>query len=72
MNTIDWNGRALDWKKKAVSQTHKNKALRKRIKEITKSRDDWKRKAIIHKARADKYESDLKKNKDVLQKIIIS
>ncbi|MDR1338635.1 MAG: hypothetical protein LBK58_01015 [Prevotellaceae bacterium] len=72
MNTIDWKGKALDWKKKAVAQTHKNKALRKRIKEITKSRDNWKSKSLIHKARADKYESDLKKTRDVFQKIIIS
>jgi hypothetical protein len=70
MHTTDWKAAALDWKKKAVAQTHKNKASRKRIKEISKSRDEWKRKAISHKVRADKYEFDLKKTKDILQKMI--
>jgi predicted Holliday junction resolvase-like endonuclease len=72
MHTIEWKDKALEWKRKTVAQTHKNKALRKRIKEITKSRDEWKRKSLFHKARADQYESDLKKTKDVLQKIIIN
>jgi hypothetical protein len=72
MYTTDWKATAQEWKKKAVAQTHKNKASRKRIKEISKSRDDWKRKAISHKARADKYESDFKKTKYIFQKMIIS
>ncbi|MDR1022693.1 MAG: hypothetical protein LBL94_05415 [Prevotellaceae bacterium] len=58
MHTTDWKASAQEWKKKAVAQTHKNKASRKRIKEISKSRDDWRKKAISHKARADKYEFD--------------
>jgi hypothetical protein len=52
-----------DWKMKAVAGSSENKQLKKRIKELTKSRDQWKAKSIGHKARADKFESDLKKLK---------
>lgn len=52
-----------DWKSKASAQAQDNKYLKKRIKELTKSRDEWKEKSIRHKSRADKLEYDLKKLK---------
>ena len=58
-----------DWKSKASAQAQNNKQLKKRIKELTKSRDEWKEKSIRHKSRADKLESDLKKLKNRLIEI---
>jgi F0F1-type ATP synthase assembly protein I len=51
-----------NWKIKAREYSDKNKQLNRRIKELTKSRDEWKEKSIGHKARADKLSSELKKN----------
>ncbi|GHT19777.1 hypothetical protein FACS189429_7730 [Bacteroidia bacterium] len=59
-----------DWKHKTTEGSLKNKALKKRVKELTKSRDDWKAKAIRHKERADNLENDLKKIKDKLNEIM--
>ena len=58
-----------DWKSKAIEKTRENKQLKKRIKELTKSRDEWKAKSIHHKSRAGKPVSDLKKLKDKLVKM---
>jgi len=52
-----------DWKSKATEYARDRKRLNKRNRELTKSRDEWKLKSIGHKARADKYEADLKKLK---------
>jgi hypothetical protein len=59
-----------DWKSKAIDGTRNNKRLKKKIKELTLSRDGWKEKSIHHKARADKLESDLKKLKNRLTEIV--
>ncbi|MDR0288342.1 MAG: hypothetical protein LBI03_11645 [Clostridiales bacterium] len=59
-----------DWKSKATASSLDKKQMSKRIKELTKSRDQWKEKSIRHKARADKLESDLKKLKNRLVEII--
>jgi peptidoglycan hydrolase CwlO-like protein len=45
------------------------KQFKNRIKELTKSRDEWKAKSIGHKARADKLASDLKKLKTKLNEL---
>jgi hypothetical protein len=58
-----------DWKQKAIQRSRENKRLNKRIKELSYSRDDWKEKAVGHKARADKMEGDLKKTKSWLSAI---
>ena len=58
-----------DWKDKTKEKSLENKRLNKRIKEITKSRDEWKKKSIGHKARADKLASDLKKLKTKLNEL---
>jgi uncharacterized membrane protein YqiK len=52
-----------DWKSKATEYALDKKQLKKRIKELTKSRDDWKEKSIRHKRRADNLAGDLKKSK---------
>lgn len=59
-----------DWKAKSIQQSKDNKQLKKKIKELIISRDEWKVKSISHKSRADKLESDLKKVKDKLNEII--
>jgi hypothetical protein len=61
-----------DWKSKATEYAFDKKRLKKRIKELTKSRDEWKEKSICHKARADKLAFDLKKLKTKLTEMIDS
>jgi len=61
-----------DWKRKATEYALDKKLLKKRIKELTKSRDEWKAKSISHKARADKLAFDLKKLKTKLTEMIDS
>ena len=55
-----------DWKSKATEYALDKKLLKKRIKELTVSRDEWKEKANRHKARADKLDADLNKIKKKL------
>ena len=55
-----------DWKSKAIEKTRENKQLKKRNKELSKSRDEWKTKSMGHKARAYKSEADLMKLKKKL------
>jgi hypothetical protein len=55
-----------DWKSKAIEYALDKKSLKKRIKELTKSRDEWKEKSISHKSRADKLEADFNKIKKKL------
>lgn len=59
-----------DWKAKSIQRSKDNKQLKKKIKELIISRDEWKVKSISHKSRANKLESDLKKVKDKLNEII--
>ena len=46
------------------------KRVRKRVKELTISRDSWKEKSIRHKKRADRLAADLKKIKDKLSELV--
>jgi len=59
-----------DWKIKATENARDKKRLKKKIKELTKSRADWKAKSIGHKARADRLASDLKKLKTKLNELV--
>ena len=59
-----------DWKSKAIANSRGNKQLKKRLKELIKSRDQWKEKSIGHKSRADKLAADLKKFKYKLIEIV--
>ena len=62
---------STDWKSKSLQRSIETKQLKKKIKELTISRDDWKLKSISHKERADKLEVDLCKIKKKLNEIII-
>ena len=59
-----------DWKAKSIQRSRDNKQLKKKIKELTISRDEWKLKSISNKSRADKFEADIKKVKEKLNVII--
>lgn len=59
-----------DWKAKSIQRSKDNKQLKKKIKELTISRDEWKIKSISNKSRADKFEADIKKVKEKLNAII--
>ena len=59
-----------DWKIKASEYALINKQLKKRIKELIKSRDDWKEKSINNKARADKLFADIKMIKTKLNELV--
>lgn len=50
---------STDWKSRSLQRSIETKQLKKKIKELTISRDDWKVKSISHKERADKLEVDL-------------
>lgn len=54
---------------KALENARDKKRLKKKIKELTVSRDEWKSKSMRHKDRADKLSSDLKKLKTKLSEI---
>lgn len=58
------------WKSRAIERREENKALKKRIKEITQSRDNWKNKYKDTKIQKDLYESELNKIKKKLNEII--
>ena len=58
-----------DWKGKAIERSQDVKRLKKRIRELTKSRDDWKEKSAGHKAYAENLEELLKKLKTNLSKL---
>ena len=59
-----------DWKSKATEYARDKKQLKKRIKELAKSRDEWKEKSIRHKEQADHLAADIKKIKDKLNELI--
>ena len=58
-----------DWKVKALQRSKETKQLKKKIKELAFSRDEWKNKSMSHKSKADKLAADLKKIKDKLNEI---
>ena len=54
-----------DWKDRAITRRMDNKKLKKRIKELTKSRDEWKNKATLRKMQVNELSkniSEIKKN----------
>ena len=59
-----------DWKAKSIQRSKDNTQLKKKIKELTISRDEWKLKSISNKSRADKFEADIKKVTETLNVII--
>jgi|GEM_PF-3286999 len=61
---------SADWKSKATEYAREKKQLKKRIKELTKSRDEWKEKSIRYKERADRLAADQKKIRNKLNELI--
>jgi hypothetical protein len=57
MATIDYN--ALYWKSRSVRRNAENKELKKRIKELTKSRDNWKEKYKMKREASDLLSKEL-------------
>ena len=62
--------RSEDLKRLSSEFSQERKRLKKRIKELTTSRDDWKAKSLYHKKRADNLSADIKKIKDKLNIVI--
>lgn len=58
------------WKERAIVRRAENKALKKRIKELTISRDGWKVKYTSVKQIKDLFENELKSIKKKLNEII--
>lgn len=58
------------WKERAIIRRAENKALKKRIKELTESRDNWKFKYSSVKKIKDLFENELKSIKKKLNEII--
>ena len=58
------------WKERAIKRRAENKMLKKRIKELTISRDGWKAKYMSVKQIKNQYESELKSIKKKLNEIV--
>lgn len=58
------------WKERAITRRAENKALKKRIKELTISRDNWKNKYMSVKQIKDLFENELKNIKKKLNEIV--
>jgi len=58
------------WRERAINRRNEVKALKKRIKEITQSRDHWKNKYLSIKEEKEFYENELKKIKKKLNEIV--
>ena len=52
-----------DWKAKAMRLVKEMKSLKKRIKELTESRDNWKSKAMMSKRQYDELKAEFEKIK---------
>lgn len=64
----DYN--ALYWKSKAVDRNAEIKELKKRIKELSRSRNSWKEKYKEKKIIAEKYQNDIEIIKKKIEKIL--
>lgn len=60
----------IDWKERAISRRLENKKLKKRIKELTISRDVWKEKAIERKTTITQQNKQIAFIKKNIQKIM--
>lgn len=68
MNKINYN--TLFWKSKAVRRNAENKELKKRIKELTASRDAWKEKYKVKKDLSERYNKEIIMIKKKIEKIL--
>ena len=62
----------LKLKEKLKQANRENKRKNKRIKELTKSRDEWKRKSLMHKKNEDELQQLVKKTKSQLSGILLT
>ncbi len=60
----------IDWKDRAIVRRYENKQLKKRIKELTLSRDTWREKAIERKEGITQLKRQVQLIKKNIQKII--
>lgn len=58
------------WKERAINRRLENKILKKRIKELTVSRDNWKTKYMLVKEIKNEFECELKSIKKKLNEIV--
>jgi hypothetical protein len=61
---------ATDWKQKSIKRGKEAKALNKRIRELTVSRDSWKKKYTESKKQSNIWENELNKIKKKLNEIL--
>jgi F0F1-type ATP synthase membrane subunit b/b' len=59
-----------DWKEKSIRRARETKSLKKRIRELAYSRDQWKTKYMEAKGEKDVYKEELIKIKKKLNQII--
>ncbi len=57
------NSTSIDWKAKSIKRGKEAKALNKRIRELTLSRDNWKNKYLRSKQECEKWNVELVKIK---------
>lgn len=68
MTTIDYNTQY--WKSKSVKRNAENKELKKRIKELTNSRDSWKEKYKRKRDSSDLLSKEIEAIKKKIEKIL--
>jgi outer membrane biogenesis lipoprotein LolB len=61
---------STDWKAKSIQRGRQFKALNKRIRELTLSRDNWKNKYLQYKQDSEELSAELLKIKKKLNEII--
>jgi molecular chaperone GrpE (heat shock protein) len=59
------------WKAKSINRGLEIKQLKKRIKELTQSRESWKEKYMRSKSRTDVLEARLKKTRELIAAILL-
>ena len=60
-----------NWREKAVYRNAENKELKKRIKEISNGRDNWKEKYKIQKQEANQLKLEIELIKKNIEKILL-
>ena len=66
------NDSELNWRQKAVQRQKQNKEMKKRLKEVKASRENWKMKSMMNKEVIIKLENEIERIKKNLTKIIIT
>ena len=69
MKTTDYN--AIYWKSRSVNRNAENKELKKKIKELTNSRNSWKEKYKAKKSLSERLEKEIEFIKKKIEKILL-